>query len=101
MGQYSQKGDRAANGAAMFGIIIVIIFLLGAFFIRGKELRTRNLNYQAVEESLAAEIEEETHKKTELEEQKKYVKSKDYIREKAREIFGLTMPDEIIVKPGE
>ena len=37
----------------------------------------------------------------ELEEKKVYVKTKEFTMEKAREIFGLKLPDEIIIKPDE
>ena len=48
----------------------------------------------------AAIADEEQHGK-ELEEKKVYVKTKEFTMEKAREIFGLKLPDEIIIKPDE
>ncbi len=94
-----RKKDRFANRAAMIGIIVVVAFLAVAVNIRGMSLKQQNRAYQAQEESLDAAIKDEQDKSKELQEKKVYVKTKEYIMEKAREIFGLKMPDEIIVQP--
>ncbi len=87
------------NRAAILGIIVVVAFLAVAVTIRGSGLRAQNREYQATEESLDAAYASESLRSEELQEQKVHVKTKEYIIEKAREIFGLKMPDEVIVKP--
>ena len=44
-----------------------------------------------------ASIEKQREKK--LDDRRVYSKTKEYVMEEAREIFGLQMPNEIIVKP--
>lgn len=94
-----RRKQRFENSAAVLGIIVVVIFLAVAVLVRGSSLKSQNREYQAVEESLDAAIQEEERKSEELQERKVYVKTKEYIIEKAREIFKLKMPDEIIVQP--
>ncbi len=94
-----KKRDRTANRLAMMGIIIVVVFLAIAILMRGQKLSEQNRIYQAQEESLDQQIQEEKETSEELKQKKAYVKTKDYIIEKAREIFGLKMPDEIILRP--
>ena len=68
-------------------------------FVRGNTLQEQNKNYLAMEESLEEELNKEKQREKKLDEERVYSKTKEYIMEEAREIFGLQMPDEIIVKP--
>ena len=68
-------------GVASLFLSFVVTLLAIVFFVRGNTLRQQNNNYLAMEEKRV------------------YSKTKEYIMEEAREIFGLQMPDEIIVKP--
>ena len=88
-----------ANRLAVIGITIVVGFLAIAVHIRSTELHTKMRDYQAEEESLDAAIADENQYHKELEEKKVYVKTKEFTIERAREIYGLKMPDEIIVRP--
>lgn len=94
-----RRKQRFENRAAIVGIIVVVLFLAVAVSVRGSSLRQKNREYQAMEESLDTEIRAEERNSEKLREQKVYVKTKEYIIEKAREIFKLKMPDEIIVQP--
>ncbi len=98
--QYPQKNE-SGNRLAIIGITIVVLFLAIAIHLRGNTLRQQEREYQIQEESLDAAIADEEQHGKELEEKKVYVKTKEYTMEKAREIFGLKLPDEIIVKPDE
>ena len=98
--QYPQKNESGTR-LAIIGITIVVLFLAIAIHLRGNTLRQQEREYQIQEESLDAAIADEEQHGKELEEKKVYVKTKEYTMEKAREIFGLKLPDEIIVKPDE
>ena len=77
----------------------VVTLLAIVFFVRGNTLRQQNNNYLAMEENLEEEVHKEKQREKKLEDERVYSKTKEYIMEEAREIFGLQMPDEIIVKP--
>ncbi len=95
----NRNKDTATNRMAIIGITIVVLFMAIAIHMRSVTLKEQDRNYQLQEESLAADIEEQKRLSEELEQKKVYVKTKEFTMEKAREIFGLKMPDEIIIKP--
>ncbi len=95
----NKNKDATSNRLAIIGITIVVLFIAFAIHMRSITLREQDRNYQLQEESLAADIEDQKRLSEELEQKKIYVKTKEYTMEKAREIFGLKMPDEIIIKP--
>ena len=99
--QEKQKRKVFKHGVTVLGLFMVVALLAIVIFVRGRELTEKNKNYLAMEESLAEEDSKEEQRAKALEEKKVYVKTKEYIMEEAREIFGLQMPDEIIVRPKE
>ena len=81
------------------GLLLVVALLAIVIFVRGNTLQKQNKNYLAMEESLEDELSKEEMREKKLEDRRVYSKTKEYVMEEAREIFGLQMPDEIIVKP--
>ena len=81
------------------GLVLVVALLAIVIFVRGNTLEKQNKNYLAMEESLEEELSVEKQREKNLEDRSVYSKTKEYVMEEAREIFGLQMPDEIIVKP--
>ena len=81
------------------GLVLVVALLAIVIFVRGNTLQKQNKNYLAMEESLEDELSKEEMREKKLEDRRVYSKTKEYVMEEAREIFGLQMPDEIIVKP--
>ena len=81
------------------GLVLVVALLAMVIFVRGNTLQKQNKNYLAMEESLEDELSKEELREKKLEDRRVYSKTKEYVMEEAREIFGLQMPDEIIVKP--
>ena len=77
----------------------VVTLLAIVIFVRGNTLQQQNNKYLAMEENLEEELNKEKQREKKLEDERVYSKTKEYIMEEAREIFGLQMPDEIIVKP--
>lgn len=96
-----RKKNRKENHFAIIAITLVVVLLAVTVAIKGASLKKQNKEYILKEESLDAEIKAEEERHEYLEEKKVYVKTKEYIIEKAREVFGLKMPDEIIVRPNE
>ena len=92
--QGRKKSGMFGNGVTILGLVLVVTLLAIVIFVRGNTLQEQNKNYLAMEESL-----EEKQREKKLDEERVYSKTKEYIMEEAREIFGLQMPDEIIVKP--
>ena len=84
------KKDKWANRMAIMGITLVVMCLAVAINIKGADLKQSDLDYQIREENLARQV---------TEEEKIYVKTKQYAEEVAKERLGLVNPDEILLKP--
>ena len=97
--QGRKKNGVFGNGVTILGLVLVVTLLAIVIFVRGNTLQEQNKNYLAMEESLEEELNKEKQREKKLDEERVYSKTKEYIMEEAREIFGLQMPDEIIVKP--
>ena len=81
------------------GLVLVVALLAIVIFVRGNTLEKQNKNYLAMEESLEEELSIEKQREKKLDDRRVYSKTKEYVMEEAREIFGLQIPNEIIVKP--
>lgn len=94
-----KRRERLGNRMALVGIIFVVISLAVVVNLRGAALRQKDLSYQIKEESLNRMLEEEKERAEQLEEERIYVQTKEYIEKVAKEKLGLVNPDEILLKP--
>lgn len=81
-----------------FAIVGVVLLLLVFVSVASLSLRASNANKQEKIAELEAQIEAEEKKSEELEEYSKYVQTKKYAEEVAKEKLGLVHEDEIIFK---
>lgn len=79
-------------------IVGVVLLMLVFVSVASLKLRVQNANKQERIEELEAQIEAEEEKKDEIEEYSKYVQTKKYAEEVAKEKLGLVYEDEIIFK---
>ncbi|MCI8837793.1 MAG: septum formation initiator [Hungatella sp.] len=94
-----KRRERLGNRMTMIGITFVVMSLAVVMNIRGTTLKEKDLAYQIKEENLTRQLEEERKRSEELEEQRIYVQTKEYIEKVAKEKLGLVNPDEILLKP--
>jgi len=81
-------------------VFTVLCLLLVASF--GKiRLHQKNDAYRRQEEELLAQISEEEERTEEIEELRKYVQTKKYVEEVAKERLGLVYENEILFKAEE
>ena len=76
----------------------VVILMLIFVSVASLKLRTQNENKQARIRELETQIEAEEKKAEEIEEYSKYVQTKKYAEEVAKDKLGLVYEDEIIFK---
>ena len=86
-------------GSIAIGVIVVLMCVFVAFV--GLKLNAQNMDKEARIQELEAQIAAEEEKAEELEEYKKYVQTKKYVEEVAKEKLGLVYEDEIIFKATE
>ena len=79
-------------------ISCVILLMLVFVTVASMGLKVQNMNKQERIESLNALIEAEEQRAEEIEEYSKYVQTKKYAEEVAKEKLGLVYEDEIIFK---
>ncbi len=96
----AQKKDKWGNRMAMLGVTMVVLSLALVVNIKGSSLKSIDREYQIRLDSLNEIKEQEEKRAQELEEERKYVQTKEYIKEVAKEKLGLVDPDEILLKPG-
>ena len=94
-----KRRERLGNRMAMVGITFVVLSMAVVMNIRGATLREKDLVYQIKEENLIRQLEQEQKRAADLEEQRIYVQTKEYIEKVAKEKLGLVNPDEILLKP--
>ena len=92
------KKQRRSNIIAMLAAIAVV-FVLSIIVLNGrKELALRNQEYESKRVELMQQIEQEEPRSLANEEYRKYVKTKKYVEDMAKNKFGLLYPDEIIFR---
>ncbi len=80
---------------AIAGVVLLMLMFVS---VAGIGLRVQNMNKQERIKELEAQIEEQKKKEKEIEEYRKYVQTKKYAEEVAKEKLGLVYEDEIIFK---
>ena len=96
----AQKKDKWGNRMALLGLTMVVFSLALVVNIKGSALKTIDQNYQIRLDSLNEIKEKELQRAEDLEAERKYVQTDEYIREVAKEKLGLVDPGEILLKPG-
>lgn len=80
---------------AIAGVVLLMLMFVS---VAGIGLRIQNTNKQERIAELEAQITEQEEKSEEIEEYRKYVQTKKYAEEVAKEKLGLVYEDEIIFK---
>lgn len=82
-------------GAIIFVLVVGICLV---FYTRTMKLREQNALAKQELEQLQAELVEEEERAKQLDEYAKYVNTKQYVEEMAREKLGLIYPGELVFK---
>ena len=93
------KKQKRSN-VIVLSIAIVLVLVLGIAVWSGKRsMAAKNAEYEAQKARLEQQLEEQQKRKEELEDYSKYVQTKKFYEETAKNKFGLIYPDKILVKP--
>ncbi len=85
---------------SVLGIALVVVIMGCALFYRTYEAKQEIQQLEAQETKLEAQLTKEETRHDELEEQKAYVQTLQYVEEMAKKL-GLVYSDEIIYKPND
>lgn len=95
------RREKWGNRMAMLGLTLVVGSLAVVVGIRGSSLSAKDAEYRVKEARLEAQLAEEERRAAELEEERVYVQTKQYIEKVAKEKLGLVNSDEILLKPSQ
>lgn len=93
-----RKSQRkiANNYLGMAAIAIVVLILLVGLTVQSTNLKARIAVYDAKAAALQQSIEDEQDRTKEIDEQKDYMQTDEYIAEVARDKLGLVKGNEIV-----
>ena len=86
----------ANNYLGMAAIAIAVLILLVGLTMQSNNLKTRIAVYDAKAAALKQSIEDEQDRTKEIDEQKEYMQTDEYIAEVARDKLGLVKGNEIV-----
>ena len=79
--------------------ILLVVIGLGILLWNGKKnIEAKNVEYEKEISQLQAQVDSEQKRTDELNEYKKYIQTKKFVEEVAKDKFGLVYPDEIIFR---
>ncbi len=96
---HGRRKEGLGNRLAIVGITVVVLSLALVVNIKNSSMEKKVMEYQAKEESLTRQVENEQKRAAELEERRVYVQTKQYVEEVAKQKLGLVKPDEVLLKP--
>lgn len=98
-GKKKRKKHSISNFLGLAAIACVVIALLGVLSTRTASLREKDASYAAMEKELQKEYDELTLQAEQLEKERIYVQTRQFIEEMAKDRLGLVKPGEMILKP--
>ena len=95
-GKGKEKKKIGYNYLGMAGIAVIALVLLGSLMVQSKTLQQRLDYYDSKAVALEKSIDSEKERTKEIEAEKEYMKTDEYVEEAAREKLGLVKDNEIV-----
>lgn len=95
-GRRTAYRKRHQNKLSMILVMTVVVMILVVVYIKGIELKAKNAGYQERIAQLQNDIEQEEKRAEELVEQGKYMQTKKFAEEMAKQKLGLVYENEIL-----
>ena len=91
-----EQRRKRQKRSAILGMVFAMLVVVGLGVLLWNE--AKNVGYEKQIKELQEQVDEEKQRTEELNEYKKYVQTKKFAEEIAKDKFGLIYPDEIIFK---
>ena len=95
-----RKSNRQSN-AGLLLVFVVVLIIIVACSARSVSLYHKSKELSVTQAQLEQQFEDANNRAAELEEREKYMKTKKYIEDEAKNKLGLVNSDEILIKPKE
>ncbi len=96
-----KKKKIGYNYLGMMGIAVIALVLLGSLMLQTRTLQNRLDYYNSKAASLEKSIESEEDRTKEIDAEKEYMETDEYVEEAAREKLGLVKDNEIVFREEE
>ena len=97
-----KKNTRILNNYLGMALIsVVVVLLLGVLTVQSNELKAKISSYDTRAAEIRTSIEEEQDRTKQIDEEKEYMQTDEYIANVAREKLGMVKENEIIFSEGK
>ena len=94
-----KKNTRILNNYLGMALIsVVVVLLLGVLTVQSNELKAKISSYDTRAAEIRTSIEEEQDRTKQINEEKEYMQTDEYVEEIAREKLGLAKDNETVFK---
>lgn len=94
----SARSIKKSNKFNIVAVISVVAIFVAIFSVQMKDMKKKDTELTQKSQNLQETYEAESNRTSELEKQRVYVQTKQYIEEAAKKL-GFVYPDEIVLKP--
>lgn len=92
----AKQRNRRSSGT--IGIIVIVLAFLVIMAVQIVRIKAKDAEYEAREQELKQEYQDETQRASEIDELEAYMNSSEYVEDVAKSKLGLTYENEIIFK---
>ncbi len=92
----AKQRNRRSSGT--IGIIVIVLAFLVIMAVQIVRVKAKDTEYEAREQELKQEYQDETQRASEIDELEAYMNSSEYVEDVAKSKLGLTYENEIIFK---
>ena len=96
MSRKKRRNRRTRNLGSMVMVSLIVAMLIIVISVKSNELEEKKTAYEKKESYLLEQIDEQYARAEEIEEYRKYMQTKQYVEDMARQKLGLVYKDEII-----
>ncbi len=96
-----KQTNKKQSGGASFFVCVAVLIVLCVCVAHVSNLCDKSRELAETEYALEQKLENAYLEKQDLIAQEKYMQTKQYIEDVAKEKLGLVYPDEIVIKPSE
>ena len=99
--ELSRKKKRKKQSKGRTFIVMAVIFFCVCINVKGRDMKKQSMELVERQQELENQIEQENQRAKELEDLQKYMKTKKFVEQIAKEKLGLVYPDEIVIQPAD
>ena len=95
------RKSRRKSKAGFVLVLLVVLVVIAVSSMKAMSLHEKSEELAVTERQLEAQIANAKEKAEELDNREKYMQTKRYVEDEAKNKLGLVYPDEIVIRPSE